>query len=189
MGRFSSGSSSKHRRRACHEFIHLHATRGLDLGQGQRRQVCVGQPAHGGRAVRAGAAGGRAALPAVFAWHAQWAEGHDHVRGAAGSRCEGGCLRSVGHRHRQGRPVRQRLRGDQPQLQDPGAGRSQRSGAGERVRVRGNPCVPGREVRQVPAGFGRGTGAVPVVAVLAGGQRPVSGGRFRAFLCLRTRAV
>jgi GST-like protein len=60
-------------------------------------------------------------------------------------------VRRLAGPHQRGRAVRQRLRGDQPQLQDPGAGGPQRAAAGAGVRVRRHPAVPGREVRRLPA--------------------------------------
>ena len=55
-----------------------------------------------------------------------------------------------------GRPVRQRLRRRQPELQDPGAAGPQRADADPRVRVRRHPAVPGREVRRLRCPTRRG---------------------------------
>ena len=82
------------------------------------------------------------------------------------------------------RSVRQRLRRDQPELQDPGAAGSQRSEADPRVRDRRDPDASRGEVRRVPADRARRARRVPVVAVLADGQHAVSRRRVRPFLCL-----
>ena len=85
----------------------------------------------------------------------------------------------------EGDAVRQRLRRRQSQLEDPGAARPQRPDAGARVRVRRDPAVPGREVRRrLPADRRRGARRVPVVAVLADGQRAVPRRRLRPLLRL-----
>ena len=57
-------------------------------------------------------------------------------------------VRRLADPHQRRRPVRQRLRGGQPQLQDPGPDGPQRADADPGVRVRRDPAAPGREVRR-----------------------------------------
>ena len=78
-------------------------------------------------------------------------EGHHHARGAARARPRRRRVRRLADQDRRGRAVRQRLRRDQPELEDPGAGRPQRPDADPRVRVRRDPAPPRGEVRRVPA--------------------------------------
>ena len=94
-------------------------------------------------------------------------------------------IRRLADRHRRRRPVRQRLRRGQPQFEDPGADGSQRPEADPGVRVRRDPALSRREVRRVPADRGRAARRMPVVAVLADGQRALSRRRLRPFLRLR----
>ena len=104
-----------------------------------------------GRDARQGAAGRQASAAALFAGHAERREGHDHARGAAGARPQGRRVRCLADQDRRRRPVRQRLRRGQSELQDPGAAGPQRAQADPRVRVRRDPGVPRREVRRVAA--------------------------------------
>ena len=68
-------------------------------------------------------------------------------------------VRRLADQDQRGRPVRQRLRGGEPELQDPGAAGPQRPDADPRVRVRRDPAPPGREVRRLPADRARGARA------------------------------
>ena len=60
-------------------------------------------------------------------------------------------IRRLADQNRRRRSVRQRIRRDQSQLQDPGAAGSQRSEADPGLRVRRDPGVSRREVRRIPA--------------------------------------
>ena len=75
--------------------------------------------------------------------------------------------------------------GDQSELEDPGAAGPQRPDADPRVRVRRDPALPRREVRRLPADRAGGARRVPVVAVLADGQRALPRRRLRPLLRLR----
>ena len=90
---------------------------------------------------RQGAAGRPASAAALFAGDAERREGHDHARGAAGARPQRRRIRRLADQDRRGRPVRQRLRRGQPELQDPGAAGPQRPEADPRVRVRRDPAA------------------------------------------------
>ena len=94
-------------------------------------------------------------------------------------------IRRLADQDRRRRPVRQRLRRDQPELQDPGPDGPQRPHADPGVRIRRDPAATwprssARSCRREPAGARR----VPVLAVLADGQRALSGRRLRPLLCL-----
>ncbi len=78
-------------------------------------------------------------------------QGHGDAGGTAGAGpCRCG-VRRLADPDQRGRPVRQRLRCGQPELEDPGAPGPQRADAGARVRVGRDPAVPGREVRGLPS--------------------------------------
>mmetsp|Transcript_5457 Transcript_5457/g.15165 ORF Transcript_5457/g.15165 Transcript_5457/m.15165 type:complete len:227 (+) Transcript_5457:322-1002(+) len=86
-------------------------------------------------------------------------------------------------------PVHIRLRGREPQLQDPGDdGLLRPIEAGARLRVRSDPALPRGEVRQgrrlLPQGVPLARG-VPVLAHVADGERAVRWWRLRALLQLR----
>ena len=105
----------------------------------------------------------------------------------AGPRPRGRRVRRVPRQHRRGEPVLERLRRGQPELEDPGARRPRHGPANAGVRVRRHPPLPGREVRRVPARGPRRPHRVPVLAVLADGQRALPGRRLRPLLRLRPR--
>ncbi len=71
-----------------------------------------------------------------------------------------------------------------PNSKIPGAHGPQRSEAHPRVRIRRDPHLPRREVRRLPADRAGGARRVPVLAVLADGQRALSRRRLRPFLRL-----
>ena len=78
-----------------------------------------------------------------------------------------------------------RLRRDQPELEDPRAGRPlDARQADPCLRVRRDPALPRREVRRVPADRPVRARRVPVVAVLADGRGAVSRRRLRPLLRL-----
>src|SRR5260370_5717151 len=62
----------------------------------------------------------------------------------------GGALRRLADQDRR-QPVRQRLRGGEPELEDPGADGPQRAGASESVRIRRDPHASRRKIRRVAA--------------------------------------
>ena len=72
-----------------------------------------------------------------------------------------------------------------PNSKIPASAGSQRPEADPRVRIRRDPDVSRRKIRRVPADRDRGARRVPVMAVLADGQRAVSRRRLRPFLRLR----
>ena len=162
----------------------IHAAQGLGLEQAERRQVREHQPPDRGSDAREGTAGRQASAAALLAGHAERRQGHGHARRAAGAGPQGRGIRRLADPHRRGRPVRQRLCRDQPELEDPGAGRPQRPDADPGLRIRRDPDVPGREVRRVPADRAGRARRMPVVAVLADGQHALCRRRFRAFLRL-----
>ena len=114
----------------------IHAAQGLGLEQAERRQVREHQPPDLGSDARQGIAGRQASAAALLAGHAERRQGHGHARRAAGGRAQGRGIRRLADPHRRGRPVRQRLCRDQPEFEDPGAGRPQRSDADPGVRDR-----------------------------------------------------
>ena len=81
-------------------------------------------------------------------------------------------------------PVRQRLCRRQSELQNSGADGPQRTDAVPRLRIRGHPAAPGRKVRRIHSQGSQGTGGMPLLAVLADGQRALSRRRLRPLLCL-----
>ena len=162
----------------------VYAAQGLDLEQGERRALREHQPPDRWADAREGAAGRPPSAAALFARHAERREGHRDARGVAGARPSRCGVRRLADQDRRGRSVRQRLRGDQSQLQDPGAAGSQRPEADPGVRVRRDPDVSRREVRGVPADRARRARRMPVMAVLADGQRALSRRRVRPFLRL-----
>ena len=60
-------------------------------------------------------------------------------------------IRCLADPDRRGRPVRQRIRRGQSELEDPGADGPQRRHAGTRVRIRRDPALSGGEIRRLPA--------------------------------------
>ena len=82
------------------------------------------------------------------------------------------------------RPVRQRLRRGQSELEDSRADGPQRAKADPRVRVRRDPGASRGKIRRVAADGDRGARRMPVVAVLADGRRALSRRRLRPFLRL-----
>ena len=169
-GRKKPGAKTNERYR--HRSRRLRAAESLDLEQGERRPLRQHQPPDRRPDARQGAAGRPPSAAALFAGHAERREGHGDARGAAGARPQRRRIRRLADQDRR-RPVRQRLRRGQPELQDPGADGPQRADADPGVRVRRDPAVPRREVRRVPAGRRPGARRMPVVAVLADGQRAV----------------
>ena len=173
------------RRHERHPCCPVHPAPRLDLEQGQRRPLRQHQPPHRRAHARAGAAAGPPPAAAVLAGHAQRREGHGAAGRTAGRRPQRRRIRRLAGAHRPGAAVRQRLRRRQPQLQDPGAAGLQRAGAGACVRVGRDSAVPGRQVRRLLPHRPRAARRVPVVAVLADGQRALPGRRLRPFLRLR----
>ena len=166
------------------ESSRIHAAEGLDLEQAQRRQLRQHQPPDRGADARQGAAGRPPSAAALFARHAERREGHDHAGGAAGARASRRRIRCLADQDRRRRPVRQRLRRGQSELQNPGADGPQRPDADPRVRVRRDPALSRREVRRLPADRRRAARRVPFLAVLADGKRALSRRRLRPFLRL-----
>ncbi len=72
----------------------------------------------------------------------------------------------------------------EPEFENPRAARPQRAEAIPRVRVRRDPVAPRGKVRRLPAEDATAARGMPVVAVLADGQRAVSRRRLRALLRL-----
>ena len=161
--------------------IRVHAAEGLDLEQAERRAVRQHQPADLGRDAREGTAGRPASAAALFAGHAERREGHRDAGGAAGARPHGRGVRRLADQDRRGRPVRQRLRRDQPQLQDPGAAGPQRAEADPGVRDRRDPGVSRREVRGVPADRTRARAECLSWLFWQMGSTPYVGGGFGHF--------
>ena len=132
---------------------------GLDLDQAQRRRIREHQPADRRADARKGAAGRPPPAATLFAGDAERRQGHDHAGGAAGARARRRRIRRVADQDRRGRSVRQRLRGDQSELQDSGVAGPERAEADPGIRIRLDPAVSRREVRRVPADGGRGARA------------------------------
>ena len=84
------------------------------------------QPPDRGADARQGTAGRPPPPPALLAGHAERREGHGDARGTAGARSRRRRVRRLADQDRRGRPVRQRLRGGESQLEDPRAHGSQR---------------------------------------------------------------
>jgi urea transport system ATP-binding protein len=143
----------------------------------------INRPIAGPRTTRS-CRSGKHPLAALLAGHAQRREGHGHARGTAGAGPRRRRIRRLADPHRRGRAVRQRLREVNPNSKIPAL--LDRSGpdADPGVRIGRDPDVPGREVRRLPAQRAARARRVPVVAVLADGQRALPGRRLRAFLCL-----
>ena len=94
-------------------------------------------------------------------------------------------IRRLADQNRPGRSVREWLRCAEPQLQDPGAGGPKRPDAYSGIRVRGHLDIPRREVRRLPADRKSCARRMPLVAVLAGGQRAICWRGLRPLLRLR----
>ncbi len=105
----------------------IHAARGLDVEQGEWRPLRQHQPADRGPDARQGAARRQAPAAALLAGHAERREGHGHAGGAAGARARRRRIRRLADQDQRRRPVRQRLRRREPELEDPGAARPQRA--------------------------------------------------------------
>ena len=140
----------------------------------ERRPVRQHQPADRRADPRQGIARRPPSAAALLARHAERRQSHDHARRAAGARAQRRRIRRLADRDRQWRSVRQRFRRDQPELQDPGHGGSQRADADPNLRIRRDPGIPRREVRGVPAHRGRPSRGMPFVALLADGRRALS---------------
>ena len=102
-------------------------------------------------------------------------------------------LLALGHRGAEYDAWLIRIDGDQfgsgfvavnPELEDPGADGPQRAEADPGVRVRRDPAASRRKIRRVPADGAAGARRMPVLAVLADGQRALSRRRLRPLLCL-----
>ncbi len=132
-----------------------------------------------------GIADRQAPVAALFAGHAERRQSHRHARRAAGEGPQGRRVRRLADPHRRRRPVWQRVRQHQPELENPGDGRPQRPEAVPHLRDRGDPHASGREVRRIPADRDRGARRMPVMAVLADGQHALCRRRLWPFLRLR----
>ena len=159
----------------------------VDLDQGKRRAVRRHQPADRRRDTRQDPAGRPPPAAALFAGNAQRRESDDPAGGVARGRARRRRIRRLADPHQRGRPVLQRLCRRQPQFEDPRACRPQRRDAGARVRIRRDPALSRGEVRHVPAARPRPARGMPVLAVLADGERALPRRRVRAFLRLCAR--
>ena len=162
----------------------LCAAESLELEQGKRRPLRQHQPPDRGTDARQGASDWQASVPALFAGDAERRQGHRDVRRAAGGRLQRRRIRCLADTDRR-QPVRQRFCFGQSEFKNPGADGPQRADADPPVRIRRDPGASRRKVRRIPADRRPGPCRMPVVAVLADGQRALSRRRLRAFLRLR----
>ena len=158
------------------------------VGCTQRRPLRQHQSPGRGSDARKGTAGRQPSAAALLARDAEWREGHGAARRAAGDR-------QIAAPNTTPIPINIG-EGDQfgsgfvainPNSKIPALARPQHVAADARLRIRRDPGLPRREVRCVPAEGPVAARRMPVVAVLADGQRAVPRRRLRPLLRLRAR--